>query len=213
MSLFERCFRLVWGNDVDPALRPVLAVSFVGTAAFSGAWVYVGIWAIDRLGASSRELGFAFLVTAIAAMVAGYLGGHASDHVGRRPMILLGWSIMAVTFCSYAFVGGHRYVGLGVMALAGVGSSIGSGADQAMVADLVPPERHEASYAAVRVASNLGVVFGPVIGAALLIGRHWPLLFGGVTVLSLVAISSPTATSRAEAGTRPRSRRSGARSP
>jgi predicted MFS family arabinose efflux permease len=75
------------------------------------------------------------------------------------------------------------------MALAGVGGSIGGGADQAMVADLVPPERHEAGYASTRVASNLGVAFGPPVGGVLLIGRHWPLLFIGVTAMSLVAIA------------------------
>jgi predicted MFS family arabinose efflux permease len=58
-----------------------------------------------------------------------------------------------------------------------------------MVADLVPRERHEAGYASVRVANNLGVVFGPPIGGLLLIGRHWPVYFAGVTVLSLVAIA------------------------
>ena len=47
-----------------------------------------------------------------------------------------------------------------------------------MVADLVPPERHEAAYASVRVASNLGVMCGPPIGRLLLVGGHWPILFG-----------------------------------
>ena len=42
-----------------------------------------------------------------------------------------------------------------------------------MVADLVAPERHEAAYASVRVASNLGVTIGPPIGGLLLIGGHW----------------------------------------
>jgi predicted MFS family arabinose efflux permease len=46
------------------------------------------------------------------------------------------------------------------------------GPNQAMVADLVPPERHEAAYASVRVASNLGVVCGPPVGGLLLIGGH-----------------------------------------
>jgi MFS family permease len=49
--------------------------------------------------------------------------------------------------------------------------------------------RHEAGYASVRVANNLGVVFGPVIGGLLLIGRNWTVFFVGVTVLSLVAIA------------------------
>jgi predicted MFS family arabinose efflux permease len=188
VRLFARLFRLVWGDDVDPALRPVLAVSFAGSTALSAGWVFVGIWAIQELGATSSQLGVAFLIAAVASLVAGYLGGHASDHVGRRPLILLGWAFLAAVFCSYSFVGHHVLVGLGLMALAGIGGSIGSGADQAMVADLVPPERHEAAYASVRVAANLGVAFGPPIGGLLLIGRHWPLLFGGVTAMSVIAI-------------------------
>jgi predicted MFS family arabinose efflux permease len=104
-------------------------------------------------------------------------------------MILLGWSLMAATFLAYTVVGHHVWLGLGLASLAGIGGSIGGGADQAMVADLVPPERHEAAYASVRVASNLGVVFGPPIGGVLLIGRHWPLLFAGVTVLALLTIA------------------------
>jgi MFS family permease len=189
VRLFAWLFRLVWGSEVDRALRPVLAVSFVGSASFSAGWVFVGIWAVNKLGATSGEVGSAFAIAAVVSIFAGYLGGHASDHFGRRPLILLGWACLAATFLSYAFVGEHKYVGLGLMALAGVGGSIGSGADQAMVADLVPPERHEAGYASTRVASNLGVAFGPPIGGLLLIGRHWPLLFVGVTIMSLVAIT------------------------
>ncbi len=91
MRLFAKLFRLVWGGEVDRALRPVLAVSFVGSASFSAGWSFVGIWAIKELGATSKQLGVAFLIAAVAAMATGYLGGHASDHFGRRPLILLGW--------------------------------------------------------------------------------------------------------------------------
>jgi predicted MFS family arabinose efflux permease len=189
VRLSARLFRLVWGDEVDRVLRPVLAVSFATSTALSAGWVFIGIWAILELGATSRQLGVAYLIAAVAGLIAGYLGGHASDHIGRRPLILLGTTLLAAVFCSYSFVGHHVLVGLGLMALAGVGGSIGSGADQAMVADLVPRDRHEAAYAAVRVSSNLGVAFGPPIGGLLLIGRHWPVLFTGVTVMGAIAIA------------------------
>jgi predicted MFS family arabinose efflux permease len=189
VSLFARFFRLVWGSEVDRALRPVLAVSLVGSAAFSAGWSFVGIWAIDELGASSSQLGFAFLCAAIVGMVTGYLGGHLSDYVGRKPMILIGWVVLALTFVAYGFAGHGILLGLALMSVASVGGSIGSGADQAIVADLVPPERHEAAYASVRVASNLGVVFGPPIGGLLLISRNWSFFFFGIAALSVGAIA------------------------
>jgi predicted MFS family arabinose efflux permease len=185
VGLFARFFRLVWGNEVDRALRPVLAVSLVESTAFSAAWSYVGIWAIRELGASSKQLGVGFLIGAVAASVAGYLGGHTSDHVGRRPLILLGWGLQSLLLLTYVFVDHHVVLGLGAVALGAVFGSIGQGADSAMVADLVPPERHEAAYASVRIASNLGVTFGPPIGGLLLIGRHWPVLWVGVSLISL----------------------------
>jgi predicted MFS family arabinose efflux permease len=189
VRLAGRLFRLVWGDDVDPALRPILAVQLAGSAAFSAAWVFIGIWAVDELGASSRQLSVAFLVGAVAAILGGYAGGHLSDHLGRRPVILFAWGGEAVFILLYALVGDRVYLGLVLVSLGAVLGSVGGAADQAMVADLVPPERHEGAYASVRVAGNLGVVLGPPIGGLLLVGENWTLLFVGVSALAACAFA------------------------
>jgi len=56
-----------------------------------------------------------------------------------------------------------------------------------MVADLVPPDRHEAAYSSVRVAANLGVVLGPPLGGLMLVLGSWSALFPTVAVLSALA--------------------------
>ena len=96
MSLVARLFRLIWGGDVDRALRPVLAVALAGAVTGSAGWSFMGIWAIDELGADASELGFAFLVGACLAAASGYIGGHLSDRIGRRPILLVGWGGAAV---------------------------------------------------------------------------------------------------------------------
>jgi hypothetical protein len=53
----NRAFRVLWGDEVEPALRPLLAVGFAGSLAASTAWTFVGIWAVDELDASSGQLG------------------------------------------------------------------------------------------------------------------------------------------------------------
>jgi predicted MFS family arabinose efflux permease len=183
MSLFARLFRLVWGWDVDRALRPVLAVSLVGSIAGSSAFTYLGIWAIKVLHAPQTSLGLAYLVGAGLSLVLGYVGGHWSDRVGRRPMILLGWGTQAIVPVALLAVGHRATLGLVLLAALPAVGSLGGAADQAMIADLVAPDRHETAYASVRVASNLGVAIGPPIGGLLLIGNHWPHLWIGTFVL------------------------------
>jgi len=179
--------RLVWGRDLDPALRPVIAVSIVGPAAMSALFPFLGVWALDRLGASQVELSFGFLLGALAALLAGYGGGHLSHHVGLRQLLLFASAGQALIPLGLVFAGDRLVLGLVLVALFGVFGASAGGAEDAMVADLVPPEGLEAGYAAVRVAKNLGVSLGPPIGGLLLVGGAWSRLFFGVFVLGSLA--------------------------
>ena len=189
MTLFARIFRLVWGGDVDRALRPVLAVGLTGSIAGSALFPFLGIWAIKELHASQSALATAFLVGALLSGGIGYLGGHVSDHIGRRPLILIGWGFQALVPLGLLLVGNNKLAGLTLLALLPAFGALGGAADQAMVADLVAPERQEAAYASVRVAQNLGVTIGPPLGGLFLIGGNWNHLFLGVFPLGLLAAS------------------------
>src|SRR5205814_5139311 len=123
------------------------------------------------------------------AGLVGYVGGHWSDRLGRRPLFLAGWGFQALVPLGLIAAGDHVFAGLALLALLPAFGSLGNAADQAMVADLVAPERHEAAYASVRVASNLGVTIGPPIGGLLLIGKHWDHLWVGVLPLSALAFA------------------------
>jgi MFS family permease len=183
MRLRGRLERLIWGDDVDPALRPVLGVSLVSSAAGSAMWSFMAIWAIEELDAK-RELPFTFLVSALLAGVSGFAGGYLSDRKGRRWVILLGQGIMVGYPLVLLALSGWKWAALGALCLAGAFGALGGSTSQAMVADLVAPDRREAAYASVRVASNLGVVAGPPIGGLLLLLGSWPALFPSVAVLS-----------------------------
>ena len=187
--MLARLFRLIWGGEVDRALRPVLAVSLAGSIAGSCAFTFIGIWAIKHLHASQTQLGLAFLVGAALAGLSGYLGGHWSDKIGRRPMILFGWGAECVAPLLLLAVGRSATAGLILIAVFPMFGSLGGAADQAMVADLVAPDRQEAAYASVRVAANFGVILGPPIGGLLLVGGHWPHLWLGAFVLGLAAFA------------------------
>jgi predicted MFS family arabinose efflux permease len=181
----NRAFRVIWGDEVEPALRPLLAVGFAGSLAASTAWTFVGIWAVDELGASSAQLGVYFVLAAVISAGGGYLGGHISDHVGRRPVILTGWAATTLVWPTYALADDFR-VAMPLLLVVSATASVAIAADQALVADVVAPERHEQGYASLRVANNLGVTLGPPIGGALLLSGNYDVLWIGVTTLGAV---------------------------
>src|SRR3954469_24582243 len=178
---------LIWGAEVDRALRPVLLVTLMGSLAGSSAWNFMGIWAVKELGATSAQLSYGYLLMAVFAGFVGYTAGHLSDHFGRRRLILFGEGALVVYVLFFLGVGHHVWVGLALMVGAAGLGSFGGSAGQAMVADLVPPERHEEAYASVRVAANLGVTMGPPIGSLFLLIGGWTLFFPCVSLLALSA--------------------------
>lgn len=188
MGFLLRLYRVVWGAEVDRALRPVLLVQLAGSIAGGCAFPFLGIWAIKHLHAGQPAVGAVYLIGAVIAAVFGYLGGHLSDHWGRRRLILIGWLTSAVMPLAALAVGSRELPGLVVLAVLPSIGAIGGSADTAMVADLVPPEKHEASYAAVRVASNLGVTLGPAIGGLVLALSGWNALFVTVCALATIAV-------------------------
>jgi MFS family permease len=186
VRVIHRLIHLVWGDDLDDALRPVLGVTLVGTAAGSATWSFMAIWAIEELDAKA-ELPFALLVGAVFAALSGFVGGYLSDRIGRRRVILFGQAVMVGYPLLLLALSDTKWAGLAALSLAGVFGALGGSVAQAMVADLVAPERRQAAYASVRVAANVGVVVGPPLGGLLLVLGSWSALFPTVAVLSGIA--------------------------
>lgn len=81
--MVRRLAHLIWGVEVDRALRPVLLVTLIDALAGSSVWSFMGIWALKELGATSSQLGYGYLLVAISAGIVGYIAGHLSDHFAR----------------------------------------------------------------------------------------------------------------------------------
>jgi predicted MFS family arabinose efflux permease len=184
----RRLALLIWGTDFEPAMRPLLGVAFTETIAGFLLWPFLGIWALKHLGASQTQLSIAFLVGAVAAVAAGWLGGHLSDYVGRRPVMLVSMTGLIVAPLLLIAAGHHVIAGLVALTVFGIGGAMFNAANYAMVADLLPAERREAGYASVRVANNLAGFIGPPLGGLLLIGDSWTRLALGSCALGIVAL-------------------------
>ena len=187
MPIVRRLIRLIWGDQIDPALRPLVAQGLASSLAASAGWSFLGIWAIKQLHAGQTALGLAFTVGAILGAATGYAAGHASDYVGRKPLMLASSGGFVILVLGLLFVGHSETPGLILLAAAPAVGGIAGSSASALIADLVPRERHEAAYASQRVAWNLGATSGPVVGGALLALGGWQGLFVGVAALMTIA--------------------------
>ena len=90
-------------------------------------------------------------------------GGHLTDRVGRRSMLIVSVCSAVVWFVGFAFVREIWQVALLVAVESSVGWPLFQTASNAMIADLLPQRQRAEGFSITRVSMNLGVVLGPAL--------------------------------------------------
>lgn len=115
------------------------------------------------------------LVYALAALPAGLV----SDRLGRKGVIVVGWSIYALAYLGLAVASAAWHVWL-LFALYGLYYGVAEGVSRAFVCDLVPVERRGTAYGLYHTAVGLSLLPASLIAGWLwhLIGPEAPFFFG-----------------------------------
>ena len=117
----------------------------------------------ERLGADAVSVGALVSIFAAAQLASSPLWGRLSDRYGRRPMILGGLMISAV---SYLLFESASTVGLLFLSRFVQGMGAGTvGVVQAYLSDSVPSEDRAKALGWLTAATSAGVMIGPAIGS------------------------------------------------
>jgi len=131
-------------------------------AANAPGGVYLGLFLKRDLHAPDRLLAYAFAVSMVAWMLVVLPGGRLADRVGRKPVLIAGWSIMALRLALVAIVQ-SPWLAVANQALDGLGNGLFAVVAAAWVNDRLDDPRRSGE-AQVIVGSCL--VFGSAIGPA-----------------------------------------------
>jgi MFS family permease len=165
---------------------------YVGAAAL--AFPYEAIYLRTTLGTSMSMIGVVFGLVPLAVMPLQFWGGQLTDRLGRRVVIMLSVLVGVVWFVGFAFVTQVWQVAVLIAFESALGWPLFQTASNAMIADVLPPERRQEGFGVTRVAMNLGVVVGPAAaGIALGYGATFRELFlsaaaGCVLMVVLMAV-------------------------
>jgi DHA1 family tetracycline resistance protein-like MFS transporter len=119
----------------------------------------------ERLGASPTVVGLLVSTYAVCQLVAGPMLGRMSDHVGRRPLLLVSQVGTFIGFLILAFASS-----LWLVFLSRVIDGLTAGnlsLAQAYISDVTKPEERAKSFALIGIAFGMGFLVGPGISGYL----------------------------------------------
>ncbi|HTL97264.1 MAG TPA: MFS transporter [Holophagaceae bacterium] len=130
---------------------------------------FLALYLTQSMGFTPARAGEALLVYGLGAVAAAPLGGHLSDRIGplrvMRGALLLAGCIMASITLVQSWPLLLALVGLWALTAEGFRP-----ASMAILTDLAPDDRRKAVFSLNRLAINLGMSIGPVLGG--LLARH-----------------------------------------
>ncbi|MGD8997999.1 MAG: MFS transporter [Anaerolineae bacterium] len=161
-----------------------------------GALIYpfLTLYVTRKFNVGMTEVGLVFGLFSISSVVGSTFGGALTDRLGRKAMLIFGLVTSASATLMMGLANSLAFFLVSAV-LVGLLAHSGVPAQQAMVADLLPPEKRTQGFGILRVVGNLAVAIGPAIGG-FLAAQSYLLLFVCDVVVSLVAAAVLTFTIR-----------------
>lgn len=175
------------------AYRAALSTNFaVGWTLFGVRTSLIPLFVIEGLGLGAVWIGIGLAVSAIAQTLTLLPAGRFVDTVGRRPAMIFGGALAAVSVLLLA-INGSVVAYLVSMLLFGVASGFLGTAPAAVVGDVVQG-RGGTVVAAFQMASDLGAIVGPIVAGWLVDGYSYSAAWlATAVVLAVATIASATA--------------------
>lgn len=167
-------------------------------------WIVVLATFIDRLGGAMlfpfftlymtkkfeigmTEVGVMFGLYSVSGVASSVIGGALTDRLGRKGLLLFGLVMSALVALLMGFID-QLALFFVVTLLVGMLADVGGPAQQALVADLLPEEKRAQGFGILRVAFNLSVAIGPVLGGLLATQSYMYLFIADAITSSITAI-------------------------
>jgi len=146
---------------------------------------FFALYLTEKYGINMATVGILFAVFSISGMAGSALGGAIADRMGRKTVIIASLLLSSLSALGMGFAP-TLAIFIAVVVVVGTLGSIGGPAHEAVVADLLPPEKRAEGYGIIRVVFNVAVIIAPPI-AGLLIANSYLTLFIVDAVISIIA--------------------------
>jgi MFS family permease len=167
-------------------------------------WMMIGVNFVDRLGGSllfpffalyitqkfevgMTQVGVLFAAFSVSSFIGAFPGGALTDRFGRKGIIIFSLVSTSLSTLLMGFVNEFQFF-LVVAFISGIFTDVGGPAYEAVFMDLLPEEKRASGFGIRRVAFNLAIVIGPVIGGFVAARSYLALFIIDAVISGIVAL-------------------------
>ena len=149
----------------------------ISSAGSSMIWPFLMIYASEKLNLSLSTVSTLITINASTGILTSLIAGTVADRLGRKPVMIVS---LAVNGVAYLFMSqAHTYLGFALLQFVmGASNPLYQVGADAMLADLIDPEKRTNAYAIIRMVNNAGIAIGPAAGG-FLASRSYTYAFMG----------------------------------
>ncbi len=176
-------------RDLDPRLKKFLAVVFVFALGNSSNQFLI-LRAAD-LGFGPADAVLLYLAFNIVYALASFPAGALSDRIGRRVLLVAGYTVYGLVYLGMAAAGGPGLAVWLLFGLYGLYSGATEGVEKALVAEMAPAEQKASLLGLHATLVGIGLLPASVLAGLLwrFLGPAAPFCFGGTLgILAAVAL-------------------------
>lgn len=142
---------------------------------------------VRELGGNDIIVGWVVGSFTFSALLIRPYAGHAVDMRGRKPILLAGTALLAISAAAFAWVG-QLLLLLLLRVIQGVSWGLATTASGTVATDLIPPRRRGEGMGYFSLSSNLAMTFGPALGLTIVGLHHFDSLFACSAALCLTSL-------------------------
>jgi MFS family permease len=165
----------------------MVAVNFVDRLGGSLLFPFFALYITKKFNVGMTEVGGLFAVFFVSSFIGSFPGGALTDRFGRKGIIIFSLIASSVSTLFMGFVNAFQ-VFLMVAFISGIFTDVGGPAYEAVFMDILPEEKRASGFGIRRVAFNLAVVLGPVIGGFVAARSYLALFIIDAIVSGIVAL-------------------------
>jgi len=144
---------------------------FISTVGTSMIWPFMTIYVSERLDLPLTEVAGIITLNGFVALFASFIAGPITDRFGRKWIMV--FSLVGNGFTYLLLSQADTFLTITILfALRGLFQPLYRVATNAMVSDLITPDKRADAFAILRTGNNAGLAIGPAIGGFVVVNSY-----------------------------------------